>query len=239
VKLSVGERTLGSSQSRESSSFHFSARSFSPFRSMAVNNTVTLPGVRPSRSCSVTVVSRPAIAFDLDETLIRALPINPRIGNFFQIKIRKRTVFIQMRPGLMTFLERIQKRYDVFFFTAAQPDYANQIIDKIAPFVSPGRRFARNACRSYAGYLVKDLRILRRPLRQTLLVDDMAGSALSNPGNLIRVKPWNGDPKDNLLLGNLLPFLEQISVYTDLVSSAQEKIAKVQNTALAGFPDFS
>jgi hypothetical protein len=39
-------------------------------------------------------------------------------------------------------------------------------------------------------------------------------------------------------LGKLLPFLEQISVSGDLVGSAQEKIAKAQNPALAGFQKF-
>jgi hypothetical protein len=65
----------------------------------------------------------------------------------------------------------------------------------------------------------------------------MAGSALSNPPNLIRVLPWNGDLNDILLLGELLPFLEQISESGNLVGSAQEKITKAQNRALAGFPE--
>jgi hypothetical protein len=52
----------------------------------------------------------------------------------------------------------------VFFFSASLPEYANPIINKIAPEVRSCRRFFRDFCKETSGYLVKDLSILRRSL---------------------------------------------------------------------------
>ena len=70
-------------------------------------------------------------------------------------------------------LKRIQKKYDVFIFTAAQSDYGNLIIDRIAPHIRECRRFFRDSCVNDLGYSVKDLSVLRTNLKQTLLVDDI------------------------------------------------------------------
>jgi TFIIF-interacting CTD phosphatase-like protein len=141
-----------------------------------------------------------------------------------------------MRPGLIGFLDQVQKLFDVFFLTASQADYANQIIDRIAPQVRPCRRFCRDACQFRSGFLVKDLRLLRRPLDRVVLVDDLAGSALVNPENLIRVNPWNGKRMDNLLLSHLLPILQNIAHERELAKSAREVISKCHCGDIAMFP---
>jgi Dullard-like phosphatase family protein len=188
------------------------------------------------RSRSGSFVPHPAVAFDLDETLVYCTPLKPSTDRWFPIKVRKRRMFVQMRPGLLQFLSRIQRTYDVFFFTASEPEYANQIIDKIAPSVRPCRRFFRNSCHSAAGYIVKDLRIMKRSLSQTILVDNTAGSALDNPRNLIRVMSWAGERSDDLLLHRLLPMLESLAYDSDLVASAHALIAKNRHPDISGFP---
>jgi TFIIF-interacting CTD phosphatase-like protein len=87
-----------------------------------------------------------------------------------------------------------------------------------------------------SGYLVKDLSVLRRPLKQMLLVDDIAGSALAHPMNLVRIKPWMGDLNDRVLLDHLLPLLESVAVYSDVVSHMRQRIVKGNNRPVAGFP---
>jgi TFIIF-interacting CTD phosphatase-like protein len=134
---------------------------------------------------------------------------------------------------LAEFLTRVQKIYDVFFFSASAAEYGNAIINTIAPEVRPCRRFFRDSCKSLSGYLVKDLGILRRSLSQTLLVDDVAGSALEHPANLLRIRPWMGDPADHVLLDELLPLLENISFYSDMAGHARQLIMKRNRPGLS------
>jgi Dullard-like phosphatase family protein len=191
---------------------------------------------RLNRSFSHSTISRPALVLDLDETLIHSTHTPPPNGTYFQIRVRRRHVFIHMRPGLIDFLTQIQRIYDLFFFSASLPEYANAIITKIAPEVRLCRRFFRDSCQTFSGYLVKDLSVLRRPLSQTLLVDDIAGSALANQANLILVKAWMGDTTDQVLLDSLLPLLKQILFYSDLAKAAREILMKGNRLGLTGFP---
>jgi Dullard-like phosphatase family protein len=191
---------------------------------------------RKNRSSSVTAAPRPALVLDLDETLVHCALIAPRSGQYFQVRARRRHIFVQTRPGLAEFLTRVQRVYDVFFFTASTADYANLIINKIAPEVRPCRRFFRDSCKPVAGYLVKDLSILRRPLTQTLLVDDIAGSALAQPANLIRIRGWMGDPADHVLLDDLLPLLENLAFFSDLTAQTRQAIMKGKRLSSTGLP---
>jgi TFIIF-interacting CTD phosphatase-like protein len=90
-----------------------------------------------------------------------------------------------------------------------------------------------------SGYFVKDLGLLRRPLSQTLLIDDIAGSALSHPANLVRIKAWMGDPADRRLLDQLLPLLESVAFDSDVTASARDVLMKTPIEGLALFPGIS
>ncbi|OHS93965.1 CTD nuclear envelope phosphatase 1B [Tritrichomonas foetus] len=168
------------------------------------------------KSSSLFIIHKPAIALDLDDTLVHVTPVRPTSGDYFQIRFKRRRLFVQTRPNLQNFLKRITKLYDVFVFTSAQREYANLIIDKILPDVKECRRFFRDSCQNLSGYSVKDLSILRRPLKQILLVDDIMGSALKNPKNLVLVKPWYGEKDDDVLSNELIKVLEQIAFESDI-----------------------
>jgi Dullard-like phosphatase family protein len=189
-----------------------------------------------TRSRSYHFVQRPAIAFDLDDTLVLTVALKPQSTDFFTGRVRRRLLYVQMRPGLIDFLQQVQRLFDVFFFTASQSEYADQVISKIAPNHPSCRRFCRNSCLHHSGYLVKDLRILRRPLNRIVLVDDCAGSALRNPNQLIHVKPWNGDKKDDLLIERLLPILQHIAREDDMTESVYEVIRKCAYNDIGLFP---
>jgi Dullard-like phosphatase family protein len=189
-----------------------------------------------NRSGSCGFVPYSSIALDLDETLVFVTMAKPQSGNFFTVRVRRRTMYVQMRPGLLDFLSHVRKLFDVFFFTAAQSDYANQVIDRIAPGVPPCRRLCRDSCRLQAGYFVKDLKLLRRSLNRVILIDDVPGSALTNPENLIRVTPWNGDQKDDVLLSKLLPILRSIAHEENLSDSARQIMAKSPCSGVDVFP---
>lgn len=171
-----------------------------------------------------------SIVIDLDDTLVHVTPIAPinlDIENSFTIIIKKRKFFVQKRPHLNYFLEKIDKLYDVYIFTASKKEYANKIIDKIIPSCKESCRFFKDSCIKVSGYFVKDLKIINRPIKQMLLIDDSAGSALNNPKNLIKIKPWSGEKEDNVLI-DLITILEKIAFDNDVVGSFIE-IMKSRN----------
>lgn len=178
------------------------------------------------KSFSSVFISKPAVVVDLDDTLIHVTPLPPKNldnNNFFTICIKRRRLYVQMRPHLREFLERVSKLFDVYFFTSSTADYADPIIDKIIPNKKEYCRLYRDSCLNMHGYYVKDLKIIKRPLRQTLLIDDSAGSALVNPKNLVRIKPWYGE-KDDTVLNDLSKILESIAFENDLRLSFTEAI---------------
>ncbi|OHS98968.1 NLI interacting factor-like phosphatase family protein [Tritrichomonas foetus] len=169
--------------------------------------------------------SQPTLVLDLDETLIFCASVKPR-GQSLPIKVGRRRVYIQPRPGLQPFLAEVSKYYDIFFFTASKCNYANKIIDAIWPNTPRSHRFFRDSCKSENGYLVKDLSVINRQLSFVLLVDDIEGSALLQPNNLIRISPFYGDMNDNVLLEQLLPLLKNAALERDIVRAVQQKISQ-------------
>lgn len=193
-------------------------------------------GLGMTKSRSLMFVPRPAIALDLDDTLIRSSLLKPKDKEFFTVRVGRRRIYIQVRPGLETFLKKVQKHYDVFIFSASHSEYGNQIIDQIAPDIASCRRFFKDSCVCEAGYSVKDLSILRRPLTKTILVDDMAGSGMRNPDNLIKIEPWNGNREDSVLVKELLPLLENIVMENDMTEGVRQAMLRHSYANLSLFP---
>jgi TFIIF-interacting CTD phosphatase-like protein len=174
---------------------------------------------------------RPAVVFDLDETLIFSTTIAPAVS-CMRIRIGRRQVHIQTRPGLTNALQKLSTQFDIYFFTASDPLYANQIIEAIAPGTPADHRFFRDSCCNTGGYPVKDLRLLNRPLNRTIIIDDIEGSALFQPRNLIRITPWLGNPEDDVLCGEILPLLMDAWDAPDLPAAIHEALKEKPRTAL-------
>lgn len=154
--------------------------------------------------------TKPAIVLDLDETIVNCSMIKA-VDCSFSVKVgNHRRAYISSRPGLHEFLKEVSIMFDIFFFTASSKIYANQIIDTILPDTPSDHRFFCTSCRNIYGYSVKDLSLIGRPMSQILLVDDIIGSAILQPENLIRITPWDGDQNDSVLLDQLLPILVRV-----------------------------
>lgn len=163
----------------------------------------------------------PAVVFDLDETLVCSSIIKPA-GECVEIRVGRRKVYIRVRPGVREMIKKISEFFDVFFFTASERQYANQIIDAIAPETPESHRFFRDSCKCQFGYSVKDLKLIGRPLSRVLIVDDLEGSAIMQPKNLVRIAPWMGDKDDNIITYQLCPLLLRIACEADLPSAFQD-----------------
>jgi TFIIF-interacting CTD phosphatase-like protein len=169
-----------------------------------------------SMSSSIGVFPRPAIVFGLDETLVSTtqVPVSP---SAIPIRIKHRRLFVRPRPGLNAFMKAISEVFDVYFFTCADREYGNLVINAISPETPDENRFFREHCRPCGGYLAKDLRVLKRPLGRILLVDDLPGCARLQPANFVMVSPWDGSkPGDNVLLTQVLPLVLEMSLRADV-----------------------
>lgn len=160
----------------------------------------------------------PTLVFDIDDTLVFSSVVK-RKGDQIRIRIGRKRVYARVRPGTIKMLEILSGNFDIFFFTAALPEYANAIIDRIAPDTPMDRRLFKNDCIEYAGQMVKDLRIIARPLSRVLLIDDLFGSAMLQPDNLVRIAPWDGKEDDTVLIDELLPTLMSIAGDDDIVDA--------------------
>ena len=95
-------------------------------------------------------------------------------------------VAFYIRPGLSAFLSELSRVYELVLWTAATREYADyflKIIDHKCLF--NGRILTREHCQFEGDYAIKDLRLLGRDLRKTIIVDNLAE-------NFERTTPDNG-----------------------------------------------
>lgn len=178
--------------------------------------------------------ARPVLVLDLDDTLIHA-SLKPDSEDSFPVKIFRRRFYINIRPGAIEALEKLSKVYELFIFTASRKEYAEPIIDRIAPFIPKENRLFNDSCETMSGYIVKDLTRLQRPLNNTLLIDDMMGSGLKQPKNVVGVSPWLGERDDELMTSTLLPMLLDVSGNLNLVDFVRREIKSGSRHGLAIF----
>ena len=87
-----------------------------------------------------------------------------------------------MRQYACRLLENLSKHFEIIIFTASHPFYANEVIS----ILDPHRKWVqhvlyRDSCLQVQGdLLVKDLRVINRPIEDLVIVDNMATSFLNN-----------------------------------------------------------
>jgi RNA polymerase II subunit A small phosphatase-like protein len=166
-------------------------------------------------------MKRNLLILDLDETLICSAtqplvaPPNFCLGDFH----------VYRRPFLAEFLAFAAEHFDLAVWSSASPDYVAGIVREL--FANPNElRFvwAADRCtRRFDGetreeYWVKDLKKVKRsgiPLDRVLVIDDTPEKHERNYGNLIRVRPFVGDPTDNELQ-RLPPILRHLANLDDV-----------------------
>ena len=171
------------------------------------------------RLASTPVFSKKTIVLDLDETLIHASPllINPE-QLITRIQKDGSTICIRLniRPYAEDFLRILSSIADVVVFTASMKQYADPILDLLDPFHKYLKaRYYRESCTLSSNGYIKDLNILRKPLKDVLIVDNLAPSFSYQKENGILISSWYGDKNDKELL-KLLKFLRKAVLLDDL-----------------------
>lgn len=132
------------------------------------------------------VAGKLVIVLDLDETLVCS-----------------RSVAMYVRPGAAELLRVLKNRCEVIVWTASVKDYALSVIRAIDTLNTISHCIFRHEFWCKPGEpVVKDIRLLGRPLNRTLLIDNTPGVFRVNPSNSLLVTDFFGHLSDEARLYN-------------------------------------
>jgi RNA polymerase II subunit A small phosphatase-like protein len=166
--------------------------------------------------------TKKCLVLDLDETLVHSSfqAVRADAGvSFFTVPVEiERSVHdinVIRRPGLDEFLRAVGSIYEVVIFTASLAKYANPVVDTIDTSRVVKHRLFREHCVFEEGNYVKDLSMLGRDLKSTIIIDNSAVSYQFQPENAIPCSNFIDDPNDTDLY-ELVPLLEALVGVADV-----------------------
>lgn len=154
---------------------------------------------------------RKTLILDLDETLVHCATDKNAlvsIDTSFMVNFmgKEFEVYVQYRPFMKEFLQIVNQDFEVVIFTASQKVYADallNIIDKeVGAKVTPIRLF-RDSCVLVDQTFVKDLRAIKRDLKDVVIVDNAVEAFSFQTTNGIPIKSWFCEADDVELLKTL------------------------------------
>lgn len=126
------------------------------------------------------------LVLDLDETLIHTSFKKTKNYDFtlqIQVKDQLEKVYVTKRFGLDIFLFEMSQLYELVIFTAGMKDYTDKVMEIIDPKKRIKHVLYRQQCTILnKSYFLKNMKLLGRNLKQTILVDVLT--------YLFRTIPW-------------------------------------------------
>jgi RNA polymerase II subunit A small phosphatase-like protein len=157
------------------------------------------------------VTDKLLLILDLDETLVYASDDPPPT----RVDFRVGPYGVMKRPHVHAFLAAVREWFDLAVWTSSSSGYAGVVVENLFP-ASDALRFlwCSNRCTVRYNaefgeyYGVKSLRKVKRrgyQLERVLVLDDTPSKHASNYGNLVPIKPFEGEEDDAELLAVLPP----------------------------------
>lgn len=113
-------------------------------------------------------------------------------------------MYIEPRPFANDFLVAASEIFTIYVYTAGKKKYADAVLDQIDKNGVIEKRFYRDSCKKVNGNVIKDLRYLKKTLREKkdmILVDDNSESIRHNYPFAIKAEAFEGDQADDHLKG--------------------------------------
>ena len=174
-----------------------------------------------------------SLVLDLDETLICI----KRDNNNNKIKHNKfnNLMTLILRPGLLDFLHKMKKLYELILFSLGTSEYVSPIIKNIE---KKEKFFEHILYREHVTYddngnFFKNLNLLNRDVKNILIVDDNSKNFKYHKLNGICIKPFYGDlNNDKITLKILGNILFKIRYDADLTGDIRISLNKEKNNKL-------
>ena len=173
-----------------------------------------------------------SLVLDLDETLICI-----KRDNNNKIKHDKfnNLMTLILRPGLLDFLHKMKKLYELILFSLGTSEYVSPIIKNIE---KKEKFFEHILYREHVTYddngnFFKNLNLLNRDVKNILIVDDNSKNFKYHKSNGICIKPFYGDlNNDKITLKILGNILFKIRYDADLTGDIRISLNKEKNNML-------
>ncbi|KAG0361266.1 hypothetical protein BGZ54_009163 [Gamsiella multidivaricata] len=163
-------------------------------------------------------IGKKCLVLDLDETLVHSsFKLIPQADYVVPVEIdnQSHNVYVIKRPGVDTFLQKMGELYEVVIFTASLSKYADPVLDMLDIHRVIKHRLFRESCFNHKGNYVKDLSVIGRDLKNTIIIDNSPASYIFHQTNAVPISSWFNDPHDTELL-DLIPFLADMTVVDDV-----------------------
>ncbi|KAG0308600.1 hypothetical protein BGZ98_007454 [Dissophora globulifera] len=163
-------------------------------------------------------IGKKCLVLDLDETLVHSsFKLIPQADYVVPVEIdnQSHNVYVIKRPGVDTFLQKMGELYEVVIFTASLSKYADPVLDMLDIHKVIKHRLFRESCFNHKGNYVKDLSVIGRDLKNTIIIDNSPASYIFHQTNAVPISSWFNDPHDTELL-DLIPFLADMTVVNDV-----------------------
>ncbi|KAF9344656.1 hypothetical protein BGX26_004063, partial [Mortierella sp. AD094] len=163
-------------------------------------------------------IGKKCLVLDLDETLVHSsFKLIPQADYVVPVEIdnQSHNVYVIKRPGVDTFLQKMGELYEVVIFTASLSKYADPVLDMLDVHRVIKHRLFRESCFNHKGNYVKDLSVIGRDLKNTIIIDNSPASYIFHQTNAVPISSWFNDPHDTELL-DLIPFLADMTVVDDV-----------------------
>ena len=166
------------------------------------------------------------LVLDLDETLIHF-----KVNNY-----ENEEGMLKLRPGVFTFLEKMQEFYEIILFTEASEAYTKLMMEAFN--INHKKIFDHKLFRQHAIIVekdfVKDLSKIGRPLDRTIIIDNMPQNFKLQKKNAILIKSFLGEDQNDQALIDLIPILvniakDEIDVKNGLIKFRDEILTKISS----------
>lgn len=138
-------------------------------------------------------------------------------------------IFVLKRPGTDHFLRTLAQYYELVIYTASLSKYADPLMDMMDPQSFCTARLFREHCTYMNNVFVKDLSLVGRNLKDSIIIDNSPTSYMLQPECALPILSWYDDPRDNALV-EMIPLLIQLSKVEDVREAIPRFVRSHNNT---------